>query len=346
MRNVRNAFITGVAGEALTPEETAFLGSAVPAGLILFARNCKTRDQVRRLVASAKEAAGSADLLVLVDQEGGRVQRLAPPLARALPPAAAYGRLYEEDAEGACEAAFLTARLVAEELKDLAINTDCAPVLDVPVAGAHAVIGDRAYAHTPERVAALGRAVADGFLAGGVLPVLKHIPGHGRAMADSHFALPVVSAPRDVLSATDFAPFRALAHMPAAMSAHVVFAAVDADAPASASATVTRSVIRGEIGFDGLLISDDVSMKALSGTLRERAEAVIRAGSDLVLHCNGDLAEMEDVAAGVPRLAGRALERFVRALHVRDTCEPFDVARAEACLARALAIVSRQAESV
>jgi beta-N-acetylhexosaminidase len=340
------AFITGLSGEVLTPAETAFLRAAAPCGLILFSRNCRDHAQIRDLVTDAKTAIGSPDVLVLIDQEGGRVQRLRPPLGRALPPAAVYGLRHEQDAASACEWAFLAARLLAEDLKALGINTDCAPVLDVPVAGAHDVIGDRAYGTDPRQIAALGRAVAEGFLAGGVLPVIKHIPGHGRATKDSHHDLPVVTEPHDVLSATDFAPFRALADMPAAMTAHVVFTALDPEAPASTSERVTRDIIRGEIGFDNLLMSDDLSMKALSGTLEARAEAVIRAGSDLALHCNGDLAEMEAVARSVPRLAGKAAERFERAIRLLETSSPFDLARAEACLVEALAIGSRRTESV
>ena len=343
---MRTALITGVSGEALTPAEAAFLKSAAPCGLILFTRNCRSEDQIRALVGAVKEAVGSNELLVLIDQEGGRVQRLKPPLGRLLPPAQAYGRLYERDPEGACQAAFLAARLLADDFAELGINTNCAPVLDVPAPGSHDVIGDRAYGTAPGQVAALGRAVARGLLAGGVLPVLKHIPGHGRATKDSHFDLPVVGAPREELAATDFAPFTALREMPAAMTAHVVFAAIDPAAPASTSEIVTREVIRDEIGFDGLLMSDDLSMKALRGSLRDRAEAVIRAGSDVVLHCNGDLDEMTGAAAGAPVLAGEARRRLESALRVLDRRDSFDQVAAEACLARAIAIGARPAESV
>jgi beta-N-acetylhexosaminidase len=341
-----NAFITGVSGETLTPAEAAFLKSAAPAGLILFGRNCISHEQIRRLVGDAREAQGSDDFLVLIDQEGGRVQRLRPPLGRALPAADAYARLYAEDAAIAKDAAFLAARLLADDLKALGINTDCAPVLDVPVAGAHDIIGDRAYGREPAQVAALARAVAEGFMAGGVLPVIKHIPGHGRATADSHLELPVVGEPHAVLSETDFAPFKALADMPAAMTAHVVFTAIDGQAPASTSRRVTQDIIRGEIGFDGLLMSDDLSMKALTGTFAERTRAVLAAGSDLALHCNGVLAEMEQVAAATPALAGEALRRFHAALAVLKRCDSYDSARAETQLALALGTGRRHAESV
>jgi beta-N-acetylhexosaminidase len=340
------AFITGVAGEILSPDEARFLAAARPAGLILFARNCTGHDQIRRLVDDARNAVGGDDLLVLIDQEGGRVQRLRPPLGRALPPANAYAALYAEDPVLAREAAFHAARLVAEDLRALGINTDCAPVLDVPVAGAHDIIGDRAYGQTPEQVADLARAVAEGFMAGGVLPVVKHIPGHGRATADSHLELPVVRETHDVLSASDFAPFKALSDMPAAMTAHVVFTAIDADAPASTSRRVTQEIIRGEIGFDGLLMSDDLSMKALSGSFASRTRAVLDAGSDLALHCNGVMAEMEEVAAACPALSGDALRRFRAVLQVLVRCDPYDSVKAEAQLALALGAGRRHTESV
>jgi len=341
-----NALIIGVSGETLTSDEARFIASAAPAGLILFSRNCTREDQIRRLVGSVREAAGSDDFLVLIDQEGGRVQRLRPPLGRALPPADAYARLYAVDPSLALEAAFLAARLLADDLKALGINTDCAPVLDIPVAGAHDVIGDRAYGREPSQVAALARAVAEGFIAGGVLPVIKHIPGHGRATKDSHHELPVVTEPREVLSATDFAPFKAHADMPAAMSAHVVFTSIDDANPASTSRRVTQEIIRGEIGFDGLLMSDDLSMKALTGTIRERCEAVIGAGSDVALHCNGVLAEMEEAAAGAPRLAGDALRRLLTAASVFGRGDPYDAVRAETQLAVAIGTGRRHAESV
>ncbi|AHB48578.1 beta-hexosaminidase [Hyphomicrobium nitrativorans NL23] len=342
-----SAFITGLAGATLTPDEASFIKAAAPAGIILFARNCVEPEQIRRLVGDAREASGHGDdFLVLIDQEGGRVQRLRPPLGRALPPAYAYACLYCNDEDGALDAAFLSARLLADDLKALGINTNCAPVLDVPVPGAHDIIGDRAYGQMPDQVARLGRAVAEGFMAGGVLPVIKHIPGHGRATADSHLALPVVDAPREVLDATDFAPFKALADMPAAMTAHVVFTAVDGGAPASTSRRVTEEVIRGAIGFDGLLMSDDLSMKALTGPLGARAEAVLAAGSDLALHCSGDFAEMEAVAAAVPALSGDALRRFRAALEIFARSEPYDSGRAQTGLARALGTTGRAPESV
>ncbi|WP_072376609.1 beta-N-acetylhexosaminidase [Hyphomicrobium sp. NDB2Meth4] len=343
---MRTALIVGAAGTELSPDEVRFLKDARPAGFILFARNLKDHAQIRALISDVRAAVGADDVLVLIDQEGGRVQRLRPPLGRALPPAAAYGALYAGDREAALAAAFEATRLLAADLVDLGINTDCAPVLDLPVPGSHDIIGDRAYGRTVEQVVALAKAVADGFMAGGVVPVIKHIPGHGRATADSHLALPVVTETREELIASDFAPFKALSHLPAAMSAHVVFRAIDPDAPASTSSVVIQDVIRGLIGFDGLLMSDDLSMKALSGPMRQRAEAVIAAGSDLALHCNGDMAEMVDAAEGSGRLEGRAKERFDTALNITKATQPFDSAAAEAQLAKVLAFAAGSAESV
>lgn len=343
---MRTALIVGVAGKSLSRAEAAFLRDVTPAGLILFARNLESHVQIRALISDVREAVGSDDLLVLIDQEGGRVQRLRPPLGRALPAAAAYGALYARDRDAATAAAFAVFRLLAGDLVDLGINTDCAPVLDIPVPGAHGIIGDRAYGSEPGQIVALAKAVADGLMAGGVVPVIKHIPGHGRATKDSHLALPVVTESRAALSATDFAPFKALNTMPAAMTAHVVFQAIDPDSPASTSAIVTRDIIRGEIGFDGLLMSDDITMKALSGGMRERAERVIASGSDVVLHCSGDLSEMQAAAAGTPALAGRAQERFAAALQVTKARRPFDAAAAEAQLAGLLATAAGGAESV
>lgn len=340
------ALIVGVSGERLTADEARFFARERPAGLILFARNCASHDQIRALVAAAAEAAGLGGMLVLIDQEGGRVQRLRPPLGRVLPPARAYADLYAIDPAAACRSARSAARLVGHDLRRIGINTDCAPVLDVPVAGAHDVIGDRAYGTEPRQVAALGRAVAEGLMAGGVLPVIKHIPGHGRAGADSHHHLPVVTASRAELVATDFAPFKALRDIPAAMTAHVVYTAIDPERPASVSPRVMKEVVRGEIGYDGLVMSDDLSMQALSGSIGERAAGVIAAGCDVALHCNGDLAEMDAAAAAVPWLSGAAERRHAAASAVLRHAESFDLAAAEASLAAVLSGHAGRAESV
>jgi beta-N-acetylhexosaminidase len=338
-RTMLSAFVTGLSGPELTVEEAALLRQARPCGIILFARNAVDPVQLARLTADARDAVGE-DILVLIDQEGGRVQRLRPPHWRALPAAAAYGHCYATDPARALQAAQASARLTAADLRKVGINANCAPLLDVPIPGSHGVIGDRAYAETPETVAALGAAVAEGLMAGGVLPIMKHIPGHGRATSDSHFELPVVTATLAELEASDLVPFRKLSSLPAAMTAHVVFAALDAEAPASISQRVTETVIRGAIGFDGLLFSDDLAMQALSGSVAERAAAVLAAGSDVVLACNGGLTESAAVAQVAPPLQGRARERFERARAVIGQQQPFEVAEAEACLAEMLRLAA------
>ena len=326
----RRAFICGLSGLALTPAERDFLGETRPAGLILFARNVESPDQVRRLIADAKAAAGGdGRMLVMVDQEGGRVQRLREPHWPRYPAARAFAHLRRADREKAREAAYLCARLMAHDLHELGFNTTCAPVLDVPVPGADNIIGDRAYAEETHAVIELAGAVAEGLIASGILPVMKHIPGHGRAMADSHLALPVVDTPLPELDAHDFVTFRALRRLPVAMTAHVVFTAVDPSAPVTTSGKAIAEVIRGAIGFDGLLMSDDLSMRALSGTLDERARASFAAGCDLALHCNGNLEEMVAVAQVAPYLEGVALQRFDAALaHLREP-QAFDREAAE-----------------
>jgi beta-N-acetylhexosaminidase len=321
------AFITGLSGLTLTAEERAFLREARPWGLILFKRNIQDRTQVTELVREAIGELGG-EVPVLIDQEGGRVQRLGPPLWPAYPAGAAYGAIYDRDAHAGLVAARLGARLIAADLAELGINVDCLPLADVPVRGADRVIGDRAYGDTPDKVAAIAAAIAEGLADGGVLPVLKHIPGHGRANADSHEKLPVVHADRATLEASDFAAFRPLKRLPLAMTAHVVFTAIDPVHPATTSATMIGQVIRSFIGFDGLLMSDDVSMGALSGSIGERTRASIAAGCDVVLHCNGKLDEMRAVAAESPELVGEAARRAAAALAVRKSPAAIDLAAA------------------
>jgi beta-N-acetylhexosaminidase len=322
------AAIFGLEGTVLSTDERAFLGEADPLGFILFARNCEAPDQVRRLVDAARECVGRADAPVLIDQEGGRVARLKPPHWPAYPAAGAVAAL---GGARASEAARLGARLIADDLAQLGITVDCMPVLDLPEAGADPVIGDRAYGSAPEAAAALGGAVCDGLLAGGVLPVLKHIPGHGRAAVDSHHALPRVAATVAALEARDFAPFRALAAMPWAMTAHILYEAFDRHDPATLSARLIGAAIRGSIGFDGVLLSDDLSMAALPGGLGERARRALAAGCDLVLHCNGDRAEMSAVARAAAPLTAAARRRLAAGETLRRArCAPFD--RREAAL--------------
>src|SRR5215475_2032095 len=325
------AFITGVSGSELTASEREFLRAERPWGFILFKRNVDSPAQVTRLVAELRETMGEPDAPVLIDQEGGRVQRLGPPHWPIYPAGAVFGSLYDADPALGLKAARLSNRLIAADLADLGITVDCLPLADVPVAGADAVIGNRAYGTEPIKVAAIARAVTEGLELGGVLPVLKHIPGHGRATADSHFRLPTVDTPKSELERTDFAAFVPLADLPMAMTAHVVFSALDPAQPATTSATIIEQVIRGGIGFQGLLMSDDVSMNALAGTIAERTRVIVEAGCDMVLHCNGKLDEMREVASQTPELSGKALERANKALASRKPPQPFDrrAARAE-----------------
>ena len=316
------AFICGCASLALNADELEFLRESDPWGLILFKRNVADRDQLRDLIQSFRDCVGRADAPVLVDQEGGRVQRLAPPHWPAYPAVGLLEKNFE--ASRAEAAALLIARLIAHDLSDVGISVDCAPVLDVAEPETHDFIGARIFSRRPERVAAMGRAFVDGLLAGGVAPVVKHMPGHGRARADSHHELPVVHASRAELE-RDFAPFAKLNGLPMAMSAHVVYSAIDPRRPATTSRIVVEDVMRGAIGFDGLIMSDDVSMKALGGSYDERARAIIEAGLDIVLHCNGDLDQARAVASATPALSGPALRRAEAALAMIALPEAFDV---------------------
>ncbi len=325
------AVIFGLAGTALGEAERRFFADVRPLGFILFARNCESPEQVRALVRALRETVERETAPVLIDQEGGRVARLGPPHWRKAPAAGRFGALARRAPEAAEEAARLNARLLAAELLDLGITVDCAPVLDVRARDGHDVIGDRAFSDDPEIVARLGRAAVDGFLAGGVAPAIKHMPGHGRARADSHHALPVVDAPLEALRRCDFAPFRALADAPWGMTAHVAYAALD-PLPATVSARVIDAVIRGEIGFDGVLVSDDLAMEALSGALGARAAAALAAGCDVVLHCSGALDAMREIAAAARPLDEAALERLAAAEARPRAGAPFDAAAARARL--------------
>lgn len=321
---VPRAVVFGCAGPVLDAAEHAFFRDTDPLGFILFRRNITTPDQVRRLISGLRDAVGRADAPVLIDQEGGRVARLRPPHWPVHPPARSFGRLALTAPEAAREAAWLNGRLLAASLFDLGITVDCAPVCDVPVPGAHDVIGDRAFSEDPVLVSELARSFSEGLLAGGVLPVIKHIPGHGRAHADSHEELPVVDTGLDVLDATDFVPFRRLADLPLGMVAHVVYRAVDAARPASTSPTVIAEVVRGLLGFDGLLFSDDLSMGALNGSAGRRTREVLAAGCDVVLHCNGRLEEMREVAAATPGLDEAAWRRWLRARAALQPPQPIE----------------------
>ena len=329
---MRRRVIFGCAGTTLAPEERDFFRRVQPFGFILFGRNIETRAQVRALTAALRDTVNDPRAPVLIDQEGGRVARLKPPQWPARPAQAVFGTRFAADPEAAREAAYLNARLIAADLRDIGVTVDCLPVLDLPVPGAHDIIGDRAFSSDPHVVIELGRAVIDGLMDGGVLAVMKHVPGHGRAGCDSHLALPRVSVPVEQLSAADFVTFRSLAHCPMAMTAHVVYDAIDPNRPASLSPRVVKEVIRGEIGYQGLLMTDDLSMQALSGPLSARAKAALFAGCDVVLHCNGDMGEMQDVAAEAKPLEGQWLKRAEQALgHLAEPAE-FDPGAAAARL--------------
>ncbi len=316
--NVSSAVIFGCSGTVLTDAEKEFFARVRPLGFILFARNIDTPEQTASLVRSLRECIEQPEAPVLIDQEGGRVQRLKPPHWESRPAGKVFGDLYEKDPEKALDAAHVNARFIGKELKELGIDVDCLPLLDVPVDGAHDVIGDRAFSKDPRAVADLGIAVCEGLLAEGVMPVVKHLPGHGRAFADSHLSLPMVSTALVDLERRDFEPFRQLASAPWGMTAHLLYTAVDAEKPASLSKKVISDIIRGYIGFRGFLLCDDLSMKALKGSFEERTVQALDAGCDAVLHCNGDRAEMEAVAAGIRPLSDKALERLARAENMRS----------------------------
>jgi beta-N-acetylhexosaminidase len=334
------ALISGCAGLSLSDAERRFFSETRPWGLILFRRNCETPDQIRALTTEFRSIIERRNAPVFIDQEGGRVQRLGPPSNywRKYPAASRYGELYARDPLTALRSARNIGRLMAADLIEIGITADCLPVLDVPQPDGHDVIGDRAYSRQAEQVMVLARAHMAGLMDGGVLPVIKHIPGHGRAKADSHLHLPVVEASRGDLERIDFPPFAALADAPMAMTAHVVYAAIDKTAPATLSKKVIQSIIRKHIGFRGLLMSDDLSMKALSGSLGERASGALAAGCDMLLHCNGTLSEMEEVARAAGPLKGKALSRARRALKTANRPRPFEKAAALKDLER-LAIV-------
>lgn len=310
----QKAFISGCEGSELTDAEREFFRDEAPWGLILFSRNCVDPGQIRDLTGEFRDIVGRADAPVLIDQEGGRVQRIRAPACMDYPPAEAIGRIHRRDPIAGERASWLLGRLLGEDLFGLGITVDCVPVLDIRFAGAHRIIGDRAFGAEPGLIATLAKAMTEGLSAAGLAPVMKHIPGHGRALSDSHDALPTVDTPRRELEQTDFEPFRRMSALPMAMTAHVVYSSIDSDAPATLSPVVVDAIIRQSIGFDGLLMSDDLSMGALSGSLEERTSAAFRAGCDMALHCNGNLAEMRSVASRTPVLRGRGADRAAAAL--------------------------------
>lgn len=330
------AVIFGCTGLTLYADEAQFFATENPLGFILFQRNCESPEQVSALVKALRATVGRADAPVLIDQEGGRVARLKPPHWRHPPAAKAFADLYRTDPQKAVQAARLSAEVMARDLIAIGIDVDCAPVLDLPAPDGHEIIGDRAYGAEPDQIIALGRAVIEGLEAGGVMPIIKHIPGHGRATADSHLELPQVAASLQQLRQIDFAPFKGLNTAGWAMTAHVLYSAIDPSHPATTSRKVIADIIRGEIGFDGVLVSDDLGMKALGGAFKDRAVAALAAGCDLVLHCSGDLNEMREVAAGTGMIADIGMARLSRARGRLKQDKNYDRADALAQLAAVL----------
>lgn len=335
-RRAPRAAIVDVTGTVLSDAERALFEAYPPYGFILFRRNCQTPEGVRALIASLRACVGRDDVPILIDQEGGRVQRLGPPVWRGAPAAANFGRLYARNPGAGLEAARLNAHLIASELSDLGVTVNCAPVLDLSLPGAHDVIGDRAFGGDPDAVASLADAFAEGLREGGVIPVIKHIPGHGRAMVDSHHDCPVVQASGAELRAMDFRPFQKFTGRGGdrawAMTAHIVYEALDTARPATISASVISDFVRGEIGFDGVLLSDDLSMQALDGGAAERCSAALAAGCDLALHCNGTLEERTAVLTTVPAVSNETLARLARCDHAMPPPATFDRAAAVARL--------------
>lgn len=312
------AVIFGCIDTALTAAEIDLFADCNPFGLILFEHNCIDPAQLKYLVTQFQETVGRIDAPILIDQEGGRVTRMKPPHWRHPPPARVFPEIATKDREAGRRAAYLNARLIGRELASVGINVDCLPVLDIPVVGAHEIIGDRALGRDAEMIAELGRALSEGIMAEGVLPIIKHIPGHGRAESDSHQELPIVDTLRDELERTDFVPFELMSEMPWAMTAHVVYTAIDADRAATISPVIIDEVIREKIGFEGLLLSDDIGMEALSGTKGERARTILNAGCDLALECSGKIVDMAEVASIVPKMTEKAMKRATAAENMRQ----------------------------
>ncbi|MEZ5690701.1 MAG: beta-N-acetylhexosaminidase [Rickettsiales bacterium] len=303
-----SSVIFGLSGTSLTPDEISFFSEIKPFGYILFTRNCDDERQIRELTDQLRELSGRDDLPILIDQEGGRVARLKPPCFPEFPPASKFALMAEKNIGEAEKATYENAKKIAELLLSLGITVNCAPVADIPAEGAHDIIGDRAFGKNHEQVIKLAKAQAHGLMDGGVVPIIKHIPGHGRAFSDSHHELPVVDTNIDILRQSDFMPFKALSYLPAAMTAHILYSDIDSENIATTSEKII-SMIRSEIGFDGLLMSDDLSMKAMRGDFSERTRNALAAGCDVVLHCNGDMEEMKMVAKELRPLSGKSLER-------------------------------------
>ncbi|NVD45473.1 beta-N-acetylhexosaminidase [Qipengyuania atrilutea] len=324
--------IFGIAGAELTAQERDFFREADPAGYILFGRNCVNRAQMRTLTDALRNIHGRDALYICIDQEGGRVARMRPPEWPEFPAGARFTALYQEAPASAIQAARLNAEAMGRELAAVGITADCHPPLDIPVPGAHDVIGDRALGTDPLQVAAIGRGILDGFAKAGIAGCIKHMPGHGRSTVDTHKDLPTVTATAEELE-RDIGPFRSLNHAPAGMTGHLIFTAWDADNPATLSNTVIEEIIRGTIGFDGLLMTDDIDMQALSGTIPERSAKAIEAGCDLVLNCWAKMDDMQGIANDLPALPKKGHERLERALAITRLTPADEVEAAETLLA-------------
>lgn len=323
-----SAAIYGCLGESLNAFEKSFFAEQQPFGFILFQRNCTSPDQLKRLVESLYESVGRDTVPVLIDQEGGRVARLKAPLWRTYPPAEFFAEHYPHNPASAVRGVYLNARLMAAQLRSYGITVNCAPLADIPVVGSHNIIGDRAFGDSPEPVIALSRAQSDGLLDGGVLPILKHIPGHGRATVDSHKELPRIKTSRKTLENTDFIPFRALADAPMAMTAHAVYECNSRSAVTVSKKSLTE-LVRAAIGFNGLVMTDDLDMKALKGSLTRKTERSLAAGCDIALQCSGKLPAMVEVAKGAKILEGRSKRRAIVAEYCAEHITPFDRKAAE-----------------
>jgi beta-N-acetylhexosaminidase len=307
-KKVTKPVIYGIAGKELTDEEKYFFSKNGPIGFILFARNIEDRTQLKSLTDSLKELMGS-EILILIDQEGGRVARMKEPHWKKYPSGQYFADIYKTNPQVAREALFKNFQEIGADLNEVGINVDCAPVLDILTEKTHQVIGDRAYGESAEQVADLGRKVCEGLLSKNVFPVIKHIPGHGRGTSDSHLELPVVEASLEELRKTDFVTFQKLNDQKFAMTAHILYTAIDKKKCATISPTAIK-LIREEIGFKNILMSDDLSMKALKGTFAEKTKSVIDAGCDLVLHCNGNTIEMNEINSALPNLSDKSWDKF------------------------------------
>ena len=327
------AAIYGLEGLELNDAERSFFRDANPSGYVLFKRNCEDPDQVLRLTNSLRDLSGRPDVPILIDQEGGRVARMRPPNWPAFPPAERFDELYALAPSAAIEAVRSNCRAIALVLRAAGVNVNALPLLDVRQQGASDIIGDRSFGANPMQVAALGRAALDVMASAGVVGIIKHIPGHGRALVDSHKELPVVPASADELE-TDLEPFERLSTAPMGMTAHVVYTAWDPDHPATLSPTVIGDIIRGRIGFDGFLMSDDLGMEALQGDFGTRAAGVVAAGCDVALHCSGKMEEMEAVASSVPALSAEGEVRLARAMATTLTHDDDGPSLAEALAKR------------